>query len=100
MFWDGPVHTMLSVSISLIVYGNGINNLVFQSILCRPENKPFVKCGLFLNCVLIESSQFTEHTIPECILVGKISINGLSDLQRLPKADKCGLVEFLKNILL
>ena len=50
--------------------------------------------------MLIFGLYFTEHTIPEYILVGKISINGLSDLQRLPKADKCGLFEFLKNILL
>ena len=49
--------------------------------------------------ILIFGLYFTEHTIPECILVGKISINGLSDLQRLPKADKCGLFKFLKNIL-
>ena len=49
--------------------------------------------------MLIFGLYFTEYTMPECILVGEISINGLSGLQRLPKADKCGLFK-LENILL
>ena len=47
-----------------MVYGNGINNLEFQSILCRPENKPFVKYNEDFSsnvCLLNRPNQMRRH---------------------------------------